>query len=74
MNKYTIIGTHSGGEVYYECVEAESPVNAMGDAFNGNYESTPETIYAVIEGHHKEVGLSELGYTFPVNENDAEDL
>lgn len=76
MNKYTIIGTYSGGETYYECVEAESPVQAMGNAFNVSEEdeAPPESIHAVIEGHHKEVGLSALGYVYPVNENDAGDL
>ena len=76
MNKYTIIGAYSGGETYYECVEAASPIQAIGKSFNVSEEdeAPPETIYAVIEGHHKEVGLTSLGFLYPVNENDAYDL
>ena len=74
MKQYTIIGTYSGGETYYECVEAESVPEAITAAFNPKEEeeAPPETVIAVIEGHHKEVGLSAYGFIYPMTEHDEE--
>lgn len=73
MKKYTIIGTDSGGETYFECVESTSVKQALIDAFmpSEEGEAPPSIVNAVLEGHHKEVGLSAHGFVYPIGENDA---
>ena len=74
MKKYTIIGTYSGGENYFECVEAENVNKALKSVFNPSQdeESPPEQIIAVIAGHHEEIGLSKLGFLYPITEHDQD--
>ena len=72
MRLFTVIGTHAGGEVYFEVIQAETPQEAMKSAFDPKEEGQPSAhlVYAVLDGAHQEIGLAPLGYIYPVTEED----